>query len=38
MAVTTAMCNSYKQELLGGIHDLDTHTLKKAINNGTNHD
>ena len=26
--ITTAMCNSFKQELLGGVHDLDTHTLK----------
>ena len=38
MAVTTAMCNSFKQELLGGIHDLDTHTLKIALINGTNDD
>ena len=28
MAITTAMCNSFKQELLGGVHDLDTDTLK----------
>ena len=38
MAVTTAMCNSFKQELLGGIHDMDTHTLKIALINGTNDD
>tara|TARA_R100001480_G_scaffold148331_1_gene147630 strand:+ start:608 stop:1087 length:480 start_codon:yes stop_codon:yes gene_type:complete len=31
MGVTTAMCNSFKQELLGGIHDLDTHTIKLAL-------
>tara|TARA_R110002124_G_scaffold58003_1_gene162106 strand:- start:361 stop:798 length:438 start_codon:yes stop_codon:yes gene_type:complete len=31
MAITTAMCTSFKQELLGGIHDLDTHTLKIAL-------
>jgi len=31
MAITTAMCNSFKQELLGGVHDLDTDTLKVAL-------
>jgi len=31
MAITTAMCTSFKQELLGGTHDLDTHTLKLAL-------
>ncbi len=31
MGVTTAMCNSFKTELLGGIHDLDTHTIKLAL-------
>ena len=39
MAITTAMCNSFKQELLGGVHDLDTDTLNvaliKASQNGT---
>ena len=25
------MCNSFKQELLGGVHDLDTHSLKIAL-------
>ena len=25
------MCSSFKQELLGGVHDLDTHTLKVAL-------
>ena len=31
MAITTAMCNSFKQELLGGVHDLDTYTIKIAL-------
>ena len=31
MAITTAMCTSFKSELLEGIHDLDTHTLKLAL-------
>lgn len=31
MAITTAMCNSFKQELLGGVHDLDTNTIKIAL-------
>ena len=31
MAITTAMCNTFKTELLGGIHDLDTHTIKLAL-------
>jgi len=31
MAITTAMCNSFKQELLGGVHDLDTDTIKIAL-------
>ena len=31
MAITTAMCNSFKQELLGGVHDLDTDSLKLAL-------
>jgi len=30
-SITTAMCNSFKQELLGGVHDLDTDTLKIAL-------
>ena len=29
--ITTAMCNSFKQELLGGVHDLDTHTVQIAL-------
>jgi len=31
MGITTAMCTSFKGELLGGIHDLDTHTIKLAL-------
>ena len=31
MAITTAMCNSFKQELLEGIHDMDGHTFKVAL-------
>ena len=31
MAITTAMCNSFKQELLGGLHDLDTDSIKLAL-------
>jgi len=31
MAITTAMCTSFKQELLGGTHDLDTHSIKLAL-------
>ena len=31
MAITTAMCNSFKEELLGGVHDLDTDSLKLAL-------
>ena len=31
MAITTAMCNSFKRELLGGTHDLDTDTIKLAL-------
>jgi hypothetical protein len=31
MAITTAMCTSFKQELLGGIHDLDTDSIKLAL-------
>ena len=31
MAITTAMCTSFKQELLGGVHDLDTDILKLAL-------
>ena len=31
MAITTAMCNSFKQELLGGVDDLDTDKIKIAL-------
>lgn len=31
MPITTAMCASFKQELLGGTHDLDTDILKMAL-------
>jgi len=31
MAITTAMCTSFKQEILGGVHDLDTDVLKLAL-------
>ena len=31
MAITTAMCTSFKQELLGGIHDMDTDIIKLAL-------
>lgn len=31
MPITTALCNTFKQELLGGIHDFDTDTIKVAL-------
>ena len=31
MAITQAVCNSFKQELLQGLHDLDGNTLKLAL-------
>jgi len=31
MAITQAVCNSFKEELLKGLHDLDGHTLKLAL-------
>ena len=31
MGITTAMCTSFKSEVLGGVHHLDTHTLKLAL-------
>lgn len=31
MAITTAMCTSFKAELLGGTHDLDTDVIKLAL-------
>jgi len=29
--ITTAMCTSFKEELLGGLHDLDTDDIKIAL-------
>lgn len=31
MPITSAVCNSFKQELLGGTHDLDTDVIKIAL-------
>ena len=31
MAISQSMCSSFKSELLGGIHDLDTDTIKIAL-------
>lgn len=31
MAITSAVCNTFKTEVLGGTHDLDTDTLKIAL-------
>ena len=31
MAITQAICNSFKEALLEGTHDLDGHTLKLAL-------
>jgi len=31
MPITQAMCNSFKTELLGGTHDLDTDVIKIAL-------
>ena len=31
MAITQTLCTSFKSELLGGVHDLDTDTLKMAL-------
>jgi hypothetical protein len=31
MAITTAICKSFKAELLAGIHDLDNDVLKAAL-------
>jgi hypothetical protein len=31
MAITTAMCTTFKSELLGGVHDLDSDNLKLAL-------
>ena len=31
MAITTAICSSYKQQLFLAEHDMDTHTIKAAL-------
>lgn len=31
MAITTAMCSSFKQELFEGVHDFTSHTFKMAL-------
>ena len=31
MAISQALCTSFKSDLLGGVHDLDTHVLKMAL-------
>ena len=31
MAITQSMCSSFKSEVLGGIHDLDTDVIKVAL-------
>jgi len=31
MAISSAVCTSFKEELLGGVHDLDTDVLKIAL-------
>ena len=31
MAISSAVCTSFKEEVLGGIHDLDTDVLKIAL-------
>ncbi len=31
MAITTAMCTSFKSELLGGVHDLDSNSIRIAL-------
>jgi hypothetical protein len=31
MAITTAMCSSFKEELLQGVHDFTAHTFKMAL-------
>lgn len=31
MAITSTVCNSFKQELFGGVHDLDTDVIKMAL-------
>lgn len=31
MAISQAMCSSFKSEILGGVHDLDTDVIKIAL-------
>lgn len=31
MAITQAMCTSFKTEIMGGVHDLDTDVIKIAL-------
>jgi VCBS repeat-containing protein len=31
MAITQALCSSFKEDLLGGVHDLDTDDIKIAL-------
>lgn len=31
MAITQAVCNSFKEDLLAGVHDLSTDTIKLAL-------
>lgn len=31
MAISSAVCTSFKEEVLGGVHDLDTDVLKIAL-------
>lgn len=35
MAITQAMCTSFKTELFGGVHDLDTDVIKMALYTST---
>lgn len=35
MAITQGMCSSFKTEVFGGIHDLDTDTIKMALYTST---
>lgn len=35
MAITQAMCTSFKTELLGGVHDIDTDVIKIALYTST---
>ncbi len=31
MAITTAMCSTFKEQLLEGVHNFNTHTFKMAL-------